>query len=510
MDENYLDGLLNDVSSKNKKNNSFDNVVNMDAGIDIDVSDLDNISLEELDGFDELDLGDLDIDDIDFDDLDITNLNASKTVASEEEKQEDFNLDSLLTEPEDNYFDREIPDEEEHEDNSQTISDLLDSILSDDEQVDMNQEDMSSSFVQNDLGDMSALFGEESAPAEPTYSSTQAESAGSGEEIDLDDLFSALGIEDEEHNEAHSYTSGESDLDALLMSTTEFSMEDGTLDDILDIGEVQGKKKGKSSKSTDKKKKTFSEILFGEPDADDLEEEKLLAIQKAKKEEKKEQKKVEKEAKAAAKKETLELKKKEEKAKQDAKLKKKQMKEEALRLELEEEKNEKKVSNPTVIIVFTLFIALAVLVIFGTKHFNYTQVIKKAADYFERHRYRLAYDEVSGVEVKEEDEELRDRIYTVMYVERLYESYENNMTLGRPDKALDALIRGLEKYDTHYEEAVELNVVEDIDLCKAKIIDALDKVFNLTEADAYEIMSLEGQEYSQTLIKYSGVSDTGE
>ena len=97
-----------------------------------------------------------------------------------------------------------------------------------------------------------------------------------------------------------------------------------------------------------------------------------------------------------------------------------------------------------------------------------------------------------------------------MYVERLYESYENNMTLGRPDKALDALIRGLEKYDTHYEEAVELNVVEDIDLCKAKIIDALDKVFNLTEADAYEIMSLEGQEYSQTLIKYSGVSDTGE
>lgn len=62
-------------------------------------------------------------------------------------------------------------------------------------------------------------------------------------------------------------------------------------------------------------------------------------------------------------------------------------------------------------------------------------MIKKAANYFERQRYRLAYDEVSGVEVKEKDQDLKDRIYTVMYVERLYESYENNMKLGRADKA---------------------------------------------------------------------------
>ena len=107
-------------------------------------------------------------------------------------------------------------------------------------------------------------------------------------------------------------------------------------------------------------------------------------------------------------------------------------------------------------------------------------MIKKAANYFERQRYRLAYDEVSGVEVKEKDQDLKDRIYTVMYVERLYESYENNMKLGRADKALDALLRG-------------------IDSCRDKIINALWNTYGITEETAYQILAMEGQEYTKTL-----------
>ena len=175
-----------------------------------------------------------------------------------------------------------------------------------------------------------------------------------------------------------------------------------------------------------------------------------------------------------------------------------------------EEKNEKKVSTPVVIVVFALFAALAIVVILGTKEFNYSQVIQKAADYFERQRYHLAYDEVSGVDVRQKDEELRDRIYTVMYVERLYESYENNMAMNRPDKALDALLRGLEKYDEHYDEAVELGIVEDIDSCRAKILAALSGTYGLSESQAYDIMKLEGQAYTQMLTDYSEALQTGE
>ena len=97
-----------------------------------------------------------------------------------------------------------------------------------------------------------------------------------------------------------------------------------------------------------------------------------------------------------------------------------------------------------------------------------------------------------------------------MYVERLYESYENNMSLGRPDMALDALLRGLEKYDVHYQEAVELDIVEDIDSCRAKIVDALTTVFGISEAEAYDIMELDGQAYSEKLLEYSDGIKTGE
>ena len=189
--------------------------------------------------------------------------------------------------------------------------------------------------------------------------------------------------------------------------------------------------------------------------------------------------------------------------KKQAKADKKRAKEEAYAAELEEEKNSKKVSTPVVIIVFVLFALLAGGVVLGTKNFSYSQVIKKATDYFERQRYRLAYNEVSGVEVKEKDQDLKDRIYTVMYVERLYESYENNMTLNRPDKALDALLRGLEKYDEHYEEAVELDIVKDIDSCRDKIINALWNTYGITEDGAYAILAMEGQEYSQMLLTLS-------
>lgn len=499
MDENYLDSLLSGVSTDKKPNKSFDNEVNMDAGIDIDLTDLDDISLDELDELDSLELGDLDIDDIDFDDVDVTNINPDNNIASKNEpvEDEDFSLEDLLQEEE------AIPVAEE----SETEEFDLDSLFSEDNNIPKEEE------VAKEL-DFDSMFSELSAEADDVGKGFDfgALDEGGSSNIDIDDLFSALGIEDEDSDKDSKSSeddfAGNNDFDALFNSTPEPNIED-ELADILDIDDVGSGAKAKK-KATANKKKSFSEIIFGEPDEDDLEEEILYQQKKAAKKEKKAQKKSEREEKLAAKKEADDQKKQASRAKEQLKLKKKKDKEAALLAELEAEKNEKKVSNLTVVIVFVIFAALAVVVILGTQEFDYRQVIKKATDYFERDRYSLAYDEVAGVDVKEEDEELRDRIYTVMYVERLYESYENNMSMGRPDKALDALLRGLEKYDVHYAEAVELDIVEDIDLCKEKIVLALSAEFGLTEAEAYAIMELEGQAYSQALIEYSGDVEAGE
>lgn len=496
MDEKYLDDLLGQVSQEGGQPNSdIDLSMYEDSDVKVDMSDLGDISLDELDDLDSVDLSDLDLDDIDFDDIDVTSLKANNNKQQTSAlTEDDFSLDALLQESEPpatavapSMPELSVPVQEPVLPEQETAAPVVEVI------PEPIPEPVQDEVFQAAEAQMEA--------------DTSIPVATDIDNMDLDDLFSALGIEDDSEESTESvYTAGQDELDALFESTAQMSMEMGELDDIQDLEEVKPSKSKKKKKQKDGKKKTFSEILFGEMDEEDEEEARLLAENKEKKRIRKEQEKQIKDEKKAEKKETLEIKKKSDEAKKQKEKDAKQKRKEAeYQAELEESKNEKHVSTLTVIIVFALFIGLAVLVIFGTKAFNYNQVIKRAQDYFDRQRYRLAYDEVSGVEVKPKDEELRDRIYTVMYVERLYESYENNMQLGRPDVALDALIRGLQKYDEHYEEAVELDIVDDIKSCRAKIVQALKDTYHMTEEQAYALSVLEGQQYSTLLQEYASV-----
>mgnify|MGYP006956012418 FL=1 len=488
MDENNLDSLLDELSSMDGELNEN---IDIDSGVDVDADDMDDISLDELDHLDGMDLGDLDFDDIDFDDVDITKLDAGANPVVKKKPQEqetdDMNLDALIEKANQENLKPEPPQEEQ-----------------------VAQTDDTDVFGEADM-----QMQEDTALPEGVFDESLLDPMNLG----YNEAEETTDKAEETTDKAKSpYTADEDSLDALLQSSMAESLLNGDLDDIEDIGEKpekpakkvkQPRKKAEKKKAeieeeeTEHKKKTISEILFGEPDEDDLEEEALFEEKKAKREAEKKKKQAEREAKKeekdAAKQELLTAKQAKDKAKQKEKADKKRQKDEAYAAELEAEKDQKKVSTPTVIVVFVLFFALAAGVVLGTNRFNYSQVIKKAANYFERQRYRLAYDEVSGVEVKEKDQDLKDRIYTVMYVERLYESYENNMKLGRPDKALDALLRGIEKYDEHYDEAVELDIVKDIDSCRDKIINALWNTYGITEETAYQILAMEGQEYTKTL-----------
>lgn len=520
MDENYLDNLLNELSKNDGQQNNFDKNMLEDSGVDIDFSDIEDISLDELDEFDDIDLSSLELDDIDFDDVDVTKLdNDTATKISGSTDDDDFDMGTLMEEepseeqeeqsyglPEDDFFfgdDAANADVAKEADDAVTEDIQENNAFADNEvfkeadtAIQMD-EDLLGMAMNEDLG---SLDNGNAANVKTDNVSALADDdiPTDVENMDLDDLFSALGIDDDDSSSGEDYTSNQDEYDNMFND----AMENDP--DALYNTENIPEKETKPEKSKGKKgKKSLSVILFGEPDEDDEEEERLLQQKKAQKEDKKSQKEVikaEKKTKGDEKKSLKQKKKQEIKAEKDKK-KKERLAE--INAEAEAEKNEKKLPTAVVIIVFAAFIALGALVVLGSKHFDYTQVIRKATDYFERQRYRLAYDEVSGVDVKDKDKDLKDRIYTVMYVERLYESYENNMSLNRPDKALDALLRGLEKYEVHYDEAVQLGIVEDIDACKAKIVAALWETYGISEEEAYSIMILEGQEYSSKLLELS-------
>ena len=68
-------------------------------------------------------------------------------------------------------------------------------------------------------------------------------------------------------------------------------------------------------------------------------------------------------------------------------------------------------------------------------------------------------------------------------------------------EALDSLIKGLEKYDAHIENAEELDVTEDYDKLRTKILSEMESEYNLTEEDAYKLIKIEDQAaYSNEVI----------
>lgn len=565
IDHNVEDELDNQIQSEKEKRQETSNLSRddlFDLGLNKDaentnLDDEDSFSEDQMDELDKLDdmadleMGDLDFSDIDFDDLDVTKL---------DELPDDADLDALLKEFDGNFeiedhFEQDSTDSTEKEDKQEEIAEVskepdsdrkdevekpdqqtfdadqfLDGLLLDEEQeaaqknpleeVNMEQEDVSqmeetkeesasSNDEAYDLDDLLEDMGEEIRSSEEEIADISEgdkqpeniEGQPAEEEVktsdgdDLEDLFSLLDLdenESQEHNEDES-------------SENEIPLPDNPLDD-LDVVGLQEPDDEVSKKEKPVKKKSLMTILFGEPDEDDeLSPEELEAIEqkKAEKKAKKEAAKLAKEEKKAAAKEEKAAKAGDKKKAQEEKKKVRAVKK--AKQKEEEEKNAepvKPLNKPAVVFIFTLFLGGTFLFYLGMNNFNYTQAIQKATDYFDNQKYHKAYDEIKGVEVKEKDQDLKDRIYTVMYVERLYESYQNNIKLDCQKKALDSLLRGVDKYYEYYDEAQKLGIVDDLNYSFAQIQTALQDHYGITVEQAAAINQLDSYEYVQTVDQY--------
>lgn len=562
IDHNVEDELDNQIQSEKEKRQETSNLSRddlFDLGLNKDaentnLDDEDSFSedqmdeLDKLDDMADLDMGDLDFSDIDFDDLDVTKL---------DELPDDADLDALLKEFDGNFeiedhFEQDSTEKEDKQEELAEVSkepdsdrkdevekpdqqtfdadQFLDGLLLDEEQeaaqknpleeVNMEQEDVSqmeetkeesasSNDEAYDLDDLLEDMGEEIRSSEEEIADISKgdkqpeniEGQPAEEEVktsdgdDLEDLFSLLDLdenESQEHNEDES-------------SENEIPLPDNPLDD-LDVVGLQEPDDEVSKKEKPVKKKSLMTILFGEPDEDDeLSPEELEAIEqkKAEKKAKKEAAKLAKEEKKAAAKEEKAAKAGDKKKAQEEKKKVRAVKK--AKQKEEEEKNAepvKPLNKPAVVFIFTLFLGGTFLFYLGMNNFNYTQAIQKATDYFDNQKYHKAYDEIKGVEVKEKDQDLKDRIYTVMYVERLYESYQNNIKLDRQKKALDSLLRGVDKYYEYYDEAQKLGIVDDLNYSFAQIQTALQDHYGITVEQAAAINQLDSYEYVQTVDQY--------
>lgn len=528
MDENYLDQLLKNVEEDDvvtgsgrtsvtepeKSDMALD--MDMEKNLETDSSNIQGVAwsdaeipteeiseLDELDKLADMDMNDMDFADIDFDDIDVTKMDYDELKSPlNAEDINDLQIDEkYLDEPADNDFEQEFLEKKQDESAVDSQSEIPDDTDIDamfkevfgDEGPDLQ----SPESVEMQHIEEPEVMDEQEVPLETEEAVSETEQKLPAEDTgdassgaDMDDLFAMLGLDANTE-----MTATVPDKDEIPDFEIPPEMED-----LKDLGEIE----------PEKKKKSFMDVLFGEDDSDEPTPEELEEKRQKKEEAKLKRKEENKEKKAAQ----NEKKQKNQKEKQ-AKLasKKAARKAEEAKL-LAAEGPEKKLNKPLCVIVILFFLCIGGAVILGTNVFDYTLVITKATTYFERQKYGMAYREILGVNVKEQDKDLESRIYTVMYVERQYEAYENYRVMDKPDKALDSLLQGLAKYDDYYQEAQTLNILDDYNYAKNQIVTALNEAYGMTEADALELLQLPDQEYTEQIrlrsadVQFNNSSET--
>lgn len=292
-----------------------------------------------------------------------------------------------------------------------------------------------------------------------------------------------------------------------------------------EIASNKSSKKGKTGKKGGDKKGLFS-VIFQKLFANvPLTEEEIAAIptpeqeEAAKKEKEAEAVKKKEDKKAAAeadkKKKAEEAKKKaaDNKAKKAAKdAAKKAAKKEAelKRLRAEAlEQPEGKINKAGATIILLFFVVAAAVVIIGTNIFSYDISIADATHKFGNHKYTEAYEGIRGLDIKEKDMLIHDKIYTVMFVNKQLNSYNNFFAMGDYSSALDSLIKGLSRYDKYIALARQLGIHTDLDYVRKQIMAELQSVYGVDEREALELMDMtDRQDYSERIYAIVSKLDT--
>lgn len=185
--------------------------------------------------------------------------------------------------------------------------------------------------------------------------------------------------------------------------------------------------------------------------------------------------------------------------------KKKEKKKKEKKPKVKKEKKPKKVKvkkpkKPDVIIpiprtflIFALsFIVLfIVFLIFGGKLYYYNTQMQSATSHYVNKEYSKAYDELSGMSIKDDDVNFYQQVQTVMFVMHHYEAGVTLAKLDDYEHGLDDLIKGVAAYDKYQNVGRDLDCFDEMTEVLALINNELETVYGITESQARELSLLE-------------------
>lgn len=187
-------------------------------------------------------------------------------------------------------------------------------------------------------------------------------------------------------------------------------------------------------------------------------------------------------------------KKKKEKKEKEPKEKKEKKKREKKEKPPKEKDNTPPLPKKPVILIFLMAFSILLLVLLTIKGTGRTVYIDAAKMAMENGEYVEAYSQLSGLELKKSEESLYEKAKCMALVQEQYDAYVTMMGANKYNLALDALIRGIGRYDSSLDTATKYGLEKELNNIKDQLTDALDNQFGMTEKEAKELYSIKDRE----------------
>ena len=139
---------------------------------------------------------------------------------------------------------------------------------------------------------------------------------------------------------------------------------------------------------------------------------------------------------------------------------------------------------------------------------NYNSKVNAAKDYFINGEYEKAYNSLSGMNLSGNEETIYNQSKVVMYVQRQYESYLNYRKMNMNTEAINALIKGVDRYQTYRAEGKELGVDDKMKESYDKIINALKDTYKISETEAISLADMSNSDFVTYYYKIEAYGET--
>lgn len=422
-----------------------------------------------------------DMDDIMVDTIGDEPLDAEKASGEPEELQQDV----AVPEDTDEQFEVSSENQKDDEDTDVQMDDDLMSLLQSDAEF-------------SDLDDVKSIDDLMPTDSEMNDGQTTGDDGNTGFDFGLDDVMGTTGVETEAQG-----------------ASTDADIEDAKPEKPGFFKRFAMALFGPDEDEQEEVKEPEKTVAALPPDIEDLSDENLALLQAlegggaAEETEAQEPAEDEKARKKREKQEKKEQKKKEKAEKKEQKKKEKANKP-------KKEKKPKKPKEPDntpplpkvpVILCFVMAGSMLALVLVGTNLFGYSNSISEAEKSYQAGDYVAAFDELSGMNIKEKDADTYEKYRILANASGEYTAYQTFLDNGYYDLALDSLVRTIGRCDKYAEDAKTYGCTGQLADIRSQAVSGLG-TFGISEARAVELYAIDDRTaYSAEL--YDVLADAG-